>query len=929
MLQSLASYPLVQCVVAAAQFASGEVAFYDTFAELMAADAEGGSTSPLRIDYDTLEHFRIVRAQRVMRLTVPRLVVRRWAEQNGFASQLEVDEDGAERESDGQRQQQQQRSPSSTAVLLLQLQSDDMANFLQCIAPVVAASRRTRSVSRISVTEPLPLYCAVVDPAPDVTLDSRAASCTATLTQNIDAAVGEEDGGEVESQEPHLEKTSAPAALWGDTKALLGADASSASERGEAENDEPLESAEGMRRQHEPASRTAAHDTMESAEEELAGLLEEAEFSQLYTAAGDRGGLAAAQPLKRPSSFLPSAAVKEKTVGRGFGKNTTAASACPSLVSSSAAARRGRTALDAEKGGVAADSSLTSEKAAEGQTTRSRTNRLIIAHLCTSEKASSPASVCMDAATAKGRRSSVVEAAAETVATVTRQSDRLQRDRVVGRLRLAEFSLETPTRIQKVAEAEVKVPRKVREDDDGDEAAHGSTGVSSHQKLKGRATVAHKSPAQSPALTRLGDLLSCKTAQPAGADALISVRERAAKDSVAASTAVLPQPTASLQASSGRPALPSTRPTAAKAPPVQVDMQRDVKAYLLDLFPPASAGATASKATRRTARKSTTTAAARPAVASRQRGKAKAAVTTPAEQRPAADPPTDKQKGQHLVVSDPSALAAAASGNTTALHLPHTTRKRERSPSCPAGEAKAKRSSTAHGTSQTAAHLRQVGQGEAEQHSSSSPQRKGEVVEAHREGRASALTKTAQRFSVKDADACFQAPPLPAIPRSAAPEQSVTKADNQNAVGGIAVEGVDGDDGGAATAQRSPSAAAAAAATVAAVRAPRSTAAAAKSQAEKLNSSVVADPTHVATEQVVDRSAPGCIIRHFSESVNTSSSSSSCPQTPLFYRSDSRKERTRRLMRYMNVVSQSLATVHEAHDALRGLLLTMLSDSQL
>ncbi|CAG9573992.1 conserved hypothetical protein [Leishmania major strain Friedlin] len=215
MSQSLSTYSLVQCVVSAAQFTSGEISFYDTYAELTAADADGNSTSPLRVVYDVLEHFRIVRAQGVMRLTLPRGVVRRWAAQNTFETQLdeyEGEQTGVDDGNGAEAGAVSGQMTTSTVVLLLQLGVEDMAAFMRSIAPLIAASRRTRSVSRISVTEPLPVYgVPLVDPAASVPTDAatspRAVSTSSASSQEevaeIDSAGGENSAAPVCGRRHH------------------------------------------------------------------------------------------------------------------------------------------------------------------------------------------------------------------------------------------------------------------------------------------------------------------------------------------------------------------------------------------------------------------------------------------------------------------------------------------------------------------------------------------------------------------------------------------------------------------------------------------------------------------------------------------------------------------------------------------------------
>nr|CCC91438.1 conserved hypothetical protein [Trypanosoma congolense IL3000] len=150
--QSLASYSLLRCIVSAAQFAGGELTFSNVYAELVAMDAAGETTTPLRIQYDELLHFRVVRQQHLMRIELPRKTVLRWAEANGFAVEL----NSAEKAGNNCGIEQTEDS----SVLIQQLYAEDMTHFLERVAPTVAASRRMRSLSRVSMTEPLPLsYC--------------------------------------------------------------------------------------------------------------------------------------------------------------------------------------------------------------------------------------------------------------------------------------------------------------------------------------------------------------------------------------------------------------------------------------------------------------------------------------------------------------------------------------------------------------------------------------------------------------------------------------------------------------------------------------------------------------------------------------------------------------------------------------------------
>ncbi|KEG10644.1 hypothetical protein DQ04_03471040 [Trypanosoma grayi] len=151
--QSITRYPLLRCIVSAAEFARGELCFYESYAELVAQDAAGETTTPLRIDYDLLLHFRVVRQQQLMRIELPRSIVLRWAEANSFAAELDAGEDVPAGDAD------------RPCALIEQLCEEDMAHFLQCVAPMVAASRRARSASRLSATEPLPLSYYPPNPA--------------------------------------------------------------------------------------------------------------------------------------------------------------------------------------------------------------------------------------------------------------------------------------------------------------------------------------------------------------------------------------------------------------------------------------------------------------------------------------------------------------------------------------------------------------------------------------------------------------------------------------------------------------------------------------------------------------------------------------------------------------------------------------------
>ncbi|KAF8280727.1 hypothetical protein TcBrA4_0094250 [Trypanosoma cruzi] len=190
--QSIARYSLLRCIVSAAQFAGGDLCFYENYAELVAQDAVGETTTPLRIDYDVLLHFRVVRQQQLMRIELPRLIVWRWAEANRFASEL----DGGEILT--------REDMNRPCTLIEQLNEDDMAHFLQSVAPMVAASRRARSASRVSTTEPLPLSYFPPNPEADSVASTETPSDVDGDNANLSGGSQEDndrDGGMEDSSE--------------------------------------------------------------------------------------------------------------------------------------------------------------------------------------------------------------------------------------------------------------------------------------------------------------------------------------------------------------------------------------------------------------------------------------------------------------------------------------------------------------------------------------------------------------------------------------------------------------------------------------------------------------------------------------------------------------------------------------------------------
>lgn len=190
MSQSLSVYRLRHCIISAAQFSGGgELTFYSTYGELVANDGQGQYTTPLLIDYELLTHFRVVKAEKRMRITTTHETVQKWADQNGFGSQLDAFQQDAS---------QANHADKSECNILLELySSDDMGHFLSTIAPIVAACRRMRSTSRISMTEPLPIcfnyvpdpsYSHVEDASAPTKADEPSDGDTCSAASHVSAA---------------------------------------------------------------------------------------------------------------------------------------------------------------------------------------------------------------------------------------------------------------------------------------------------------------------------------------------------------------------------------------------------------------------------------------------------------------------------------------------------------------------------------------------------------------------------------------------------------------------------------------------------------------------------------------------------------------------------------------------------------------------
>jgi hypothetical protein len=1039
MSQSLATYPLLECVVSAAQFAAGEVAFYDAYAELIAADFEGSCTAPLRIDYDVLEHFRIVRAQCVMRLTLPHAAVRRWADQNGFASQLDACEAEAQPcvdgECDGEHQQQHSakfggaQAPDS-AVLLLRLSSDDMANFLQSIAPLVASSRRTRSVSRISVTEPLPLYEATVDPAADVLQEmltsDRCASdssndstaTTVPLSRNTDADTASRGAGYPEKRQegksPSSQKPAVP--LGEQRKPLL--DGSAAGETASLISaplvllggDSPPSDPQSIPKQATATPRLAtprrttptrsAFDTLASVEAELAELLDDTEYPQIVGTAGNddddrRRRRRRAQPLKRPATALPTTSLPCAAVAqhderrirrRGDGSttslplnNATDPSLCPSLLSSdtdgTSDCRRRRRAAPPQStaGGTVAETK-----------TAAKTHRLVVAHLCASATAPFIA-----AATPTVPPGSDVNAE-ETVGTVTALSSRalFSHDRSTTR------RLRNPFQDDTVAEgkrddddvdngAVVVVPQKRAEraaaatsavNDDGDENAPRHRCGDSRAPLsplrpsvppqERKCTSPQSCPPSSSSSVRVGELLKQGRVYLAvnaenGIPPAERVAARSSANKPAATSIVEPHPdTAAVRTAEydacrathcDERCLVSHPLTSRTAQPSNAQLQRDVKSYILDLFPPSRAS-TRQRGSKRSARPSATATSAAAARSRRHGGPPKSPFVGVAltAQKPASAP-RDKLHDTRTVPlrsrTNTTATAAAAGAQTKegsqlrrsckATH--RSTRKRSRSGSSGSANSdeRIREPSSPHRTESANAVAKKPDKAGCDR-SAVQP------TSVHKVGAASVAEKCASRVCDAAVFGLVQfqpTSPFTCASAAAASDLCQLRHQTREVLSGEAHDRHDCSVAASLKAQRAASTEAAATATGsvereaadAVVTNPRQVPQPVKaSSLKKVAAAVQPHPLPATTERCGGAAAAkGVSDVALGDSGEAASNSSSKATCPLFYCHDSRKERTRRLLRYMNVLSQNLAVMHETHDELRGLLLTMLNEQQL
>ena len=1068
MSQSLATYPLLQCVVSAAQFASGEVSFYDAYAELMAADAEGGCTSPLHIDYDVLEHFRIVRAQRVMRLTLPHAVVLRWAERNGFASQLDACDDEEEDSGRGTRQRVD-ATHATSAVLLLQLRSDNMSSFLQTIAPLVAASRRTRSASRISVTEPLPLYETMVDPAPYMPNDSRASSSSSSsggsqcdagdtdLTALQSPALGAVAPAHDErrstglpeeaittpskrpmpalnSQQktpPDLSSSNAAAAGHrGTTPALLGGGNSSISSSGNNEirdcnSADATQHPEALRPPAVSAKTTdravmpheqqplAARDTLESIEAELVGLLDATELSQMHATGNGGDGHYHAQPLKRPDPVSSDVlrtldgvqCDRQRDEGKAAGrakKNkgvaTQAAAAhslCPSLASSAVPNSHGGP-LQTTKGDCKAGASSPAEQAtaaAAATTKLGKPNRLVIAHLCASDGGSP---ISAEAPAAESDDIDIEQNALETVATVTVRSDRAPRSKAEKRLE----SLYQPAEAtQKNANARDVATRQreggvvtVKEqlnDARGAAVQDSSRSLPSppqspqqqqqQQQQQARLVFGSSSPASSS--VRLGEMLrqdntskvveGNRSGAVKAASALtsahrpissnsVAVGQRAAGAAAAAPTCVEPRTCVRFDDSVNI----ASSAKVAQRRPLNAEVQRDVKSYLLDLFPKPSklarqpnrrGGKTSAADSDGAAATAAAGAVASTSAAPRRRGRPPKPQTTAKDLLKAVA--SKKQIGVPLIENAATRCDASFVHDAAASRELRSTTIRKRN-----------RSGSADGAAHSSpgCSSRRAGNHVGTYASEHEVQRAALLPTDNKSG---AVSYAPCSLVVCDAETLglvqptsfkatsprpkMHAAPLQVVKASTGSERIEVREEKRHSQGdgegirlgkaGDTHRGGDETEAAAAVTTtvgllEEEEVADAATPTPTLTKAgddpqmPQQTATSGRKARALEGSEAAAPPVAQPAARHGQRASAEAVAppnASIAECDHCGSDSSSKATCPLFYRRDSRKERTRRLLRYMNVVSQTIAAMHETHDELRGLVLTMINENQL
>ncbi|TPP54033.1 hypothetical protein CGC20_16225 [Leishmania donovani] len=898
MSQSLSTYSLVQCVVSAAQFTSGEISFYDTYAELTAADADGNSTSPLRVAYDVLEHFRIVRAQGVMRLTLPRGIVRRWAAHNTFETQL--DEYEGNRAEAGAVSGQ---TTASTVVLFLQLGVEDMAAFMRSIAPLIAASRRTRSVSRISVTEPLPVYgVPLVDPAASPPARS-APGCRTSRTGNRSRATGGDSDGsaagvaEAEAHDDAVQSLSgSPAAPAGgeeegggiasQTSRVAGALDITATATTGATAQVDRRPPSPKHRQSQQATPSRLANTLEGVAEELAELMEEAE--QPDHCRGGRG-----EPLHRRRPTVAAAMTAVRRAGQNQASRCThrqslpivassaAPSMCPSLkstvseahlLSPSAAAVKPQcevngvhTAAAAHGGPVVENRRSTQQPMDTAVHVQGRFSARVFrnggsgAHLCASEV------------------SFVAEAELPRLATHDACDDRAETQEG--------HAMPSPA------------PEETRDGVDKAAAASGSAACDA---------------AGAASSVKLGDMLAVPGAvhEPGRAAAgVIEPSRRIVQFRGDGAGAVL------LKSS-----LPYARNSGAA----------DVVAYLRELFPVED---TVPKPTR-------------------QRRKAQAAPAAGSVRGLSAFRRCRRAPARRAVTRTASATGAAASNlvftgapdkaadGATAPQLPATP-----SPTVGAlGTAKKR----AKGSTAAAEDPSDNGMDAAVDAEENTEATAGGGACGN--GAAACLTTPLQpeacsavsvpqrvTVSVRDADALglVQATlPLRSAASAAKPSAVVsafaTAAEEEEAAyaaveEGAAAAALDGDAAKLAGGLiRGPSTEASS------LEVPRDAEHRRGTQLPRAQLVVheLAPPAECADGTPRHYTA-GVTADHRDKNGGRSSISSSQATCPLLYCRESRKERSRRVLRYMNLISQSIAAVHEMHDALRGLLLLMMEENQL
>eukprot|EP00796_Vickermania_ingenoplastis_P008541 gene8541-5988_t len=132
-------YNLTQCHVSTAIFASGSIKFYDVYAELCVTD-RNIAMSALFIPFQELLYFKVVRANNMIHIALPNEYVWDWASENNFQANLTDLSSGTNVED------------CSYPIALELSDYSALSHFLDHTAPLIAADRRSRSFSRVSVS---------------------------------------------------------------------------------------------------------------------------------------------------------------------------------------------------------------------------------------------------------------------------------------------------------------------------------------------------------------------------------------------------------------------------------------------------------------------------------------------------------------------------------------------------------------------------------------------------------------------------------------------------------------------------------------------------------------------------------------------------------------------------------------------------------